>query len=1346
MPHFIQEMYEQRQQNGTLPAYVMFVDLSGFTPLTQTLMNTGNTGAERLSNILNSIFEPLVRVVYARGGYIPYFAGDAFLAIFPADREVSSSRNLIDAAISMREYFYQRSFQFDGFSIGLKIGLSYGVVEWGIVGQSHKSFYFRGKPIDQSAAAQDNARDRKDAIILDQLLYQQLDHTDLVLEPLAGGFYRLDAQTKASTITIPQSKIPQLQRSIVQQFLPRSVVEYRQEGEFRTVISVFISFRGVYTHRELNRLASVVLDQINSFSGYFKEIDFGDKGGVMVGFFGAPVSFENNVERALEFIHALRKELQGLQKQSDLEYRVGITSGIAFTGNIGGKERCQYAAVGNRVNLGARLMMSADWGEVLVDEEIQKDRLFNFYHKGDIQYKGIQGLIPTFIMGERNKESRLTYSGQLIGRNQEMERLLDFSSPLKKGQSAGIVQIFGEAGIGKSRVSFELKKILTANGEINWLLAQADQILKKPFNPFIYLLRNYFEQSPDGSSSENLAKFETHYQVLLDRLERVGTEEVQPLRRELVRTKSVLAAIIGILYFDSLWEQLDAKGRYENTISAIINLLLAEAAIQPLVLEVEDGHWIDENSRELLQELTRRMKGAPLMILITARYLDDGSKPFFIAKATLQELDLPHLDIYLNNLTSQAVRLFAEKKLEGSITDEFFDILLRTSNSNPFYLQQILEYFVEQELLEKNGSGWYIRDKNIQLSNSINAILTARIDRLSTLLKETVKAAAVIGREFEVPVLSEVMQTNEAFQQQQNGAKNDLLQEQILLAERSQIWRAMNEMRYIFRHSLLREAVYGMQLRTRLQQLHRLIAEAIEKIFADKLEERYVDLAFHYEQANVFDKTVEYLRKAADYARRNYQNQQALEFYEKLLEKLNSQEDDVRQIQTHLKKGKILELIGKWDHCQEAFEYALKLAKTKRDVILLGQANNCLGRVLTLKGQYPEAHRYLQTAAQLFLSVDYRSGIAEVYGNLGELNFREGQYDEAKNYFLESIDIVRKDEQEHVDAQIIAKLGLTYMNQGYYDDGIRVQLEHLDTCQRKNDKQGMGTLYTYLGIVYLEKGDYERAMQSFEQGLDINRELGNRHLVSISIGNIGIVYERQGDYRMAMEHYEKDLKIVEELGDKQGIAIALGLIGQLLNVQGKFHQAIEYLQKDLMLCEELGYQKGIAKAVNTLGDIFFYLQQYDRSLYFYDRAIDVTRQIGNRLVLGFSLVEKGAVLQEIGNLPALKEVVNEALNLAEELGNPDLLFEAQLIAAKTNYAEKHLKEAVSILLDLLQRRLSPDQEAAVYFELAHIFPQDLKYRSLALRIYDQLYRDTPRFTYHNRIESLQELARLQDEK
>lgn len=1323
IPHFVQEKFLKGEHAGQLEAYTMFIDLSGFTALTESLMKEGNEGAEKLSDILNQIFSPMVKLVYQRGGFIPYFAGDAFTGIFPAKAAMNLTKGLLQTAQEMRQLFSQEEFKGIPFPIGIKIGLSHGLVDWGIVGQTHKAYYFRGPAIDFSANCQSHAKNLQ--IVIDQNL------RNLVSEGLkfaeiedAAGYYCWDdqgikLQVDREAILFNQYEIT---ADLLNQFLPKEVIEYQGRGEFRPVVSVFCSFEGVETHEELDEFACSFLDDMSNFSGYFKEIDFGDKGGLLVGFFGAPVSFENNLERALEFALNFRSDMN----EGPVRFRMGITSGTAFTGNVGGSERFQYAAVGNRVNLAARLMTYGEWGEILVDEEVRKDRRYEFRHRGDIHYKGIEGLVPTYKLIGRRAESQTSFTGAFVGRNAEVDQMLQFCVDTLSRKEAGVVYLFGEAGVGKSRLSYEVRQKLQEKLAPTWYTCLTDQILQKPFNPFIYFLRNYFEQSPENAPEVNRSNFEVNFNWLLNDLRGVKQEAVDQIRKEVIRTKPILLALIGLKDSDSIWENLDARGRHQNTLAAIYNLFLAESLVRPLVIELEDALWLDSNSEQLLEVLGNRIVGFPIILLITARYFDDGSKPVFFSGKPLDSR-LKVLEIDLNMLNADALRNYTEQRLKAPISEKFFEMLKRTTNGNPFYLEQLLEYFDESKLLEKVEGTWTVKDKNIKLSNSIQAILTARIDRLSALVKETVKAAAVIGREFEVPVLTEVMRNQ--------GPELESLRDQIRTAEKGQIWRAVNELRYIFRHSLLREAVYDMQLRTRLRELHLLIAQAIEKVYADQLENHYVDLAFHYEHAEEKEKTREYVKKAGDHSRRNFQNVQALRFYNKLLDSLESEGELREKFHILIKKGRILELIGRWNDCKVVYEEAVQIAEDFNEPLILGRAYNAIGHLKMLQGKYDIARKQLEKAVSVFESLEDEFGISKVYGDLGNLYFRQGEYEAAKSYFTKSIRIGRQFPYSYTQAQIVANLGLAFMNQGKYEEGIRWQKEQLERTELKKDKQGMATLFTNMGIVYFEKGDYDAAGSCFEKGLELAEELGNKLLLSIGTGCLGGVYERKGDYDEALRLFELDLKLTLELGDKQGIAIARSLLGDLFSIIGRFDEAIEQLEMTIEISEELGYQKGLARAVNTMGDIHYFLENYPESLEYYDRAIQVTREISNRLVLGRSLAEKCMVLLEMDKLTEARSVQREAMQIAKAIENKELEFHSDLLMAQVEAAEGMIAPARQRLHHLLKLHPEADEQAEICYFIHQIEGSE-KHREKSLKLFQKLFSETPKFIYKKRIDDL----------
>ena len=1332
IPHFIQEQFLSNRTCGHFNAYTIFIDMSGFTPLTETLMKEGNAGAEELSNSLNNIFEPLVRVVYQNKGFIPYFAGDAFTGIFEHTKDPVE---VVRTACQLRALFMRgrvKKTRFGDFEIGIKIGISFGEVRWGVVGKQLNAFYFRGSAINNCAAAEHYASGQE--IILDPHILAKIPPKKYPLEDLGNGYQKLLSTSVERNQITDNFQIPSISGKVLRNFLPKSIVKFNEAGEFRRVTTIFISFDGIIQHEDFDKFTSLVLDQFNTFSGYFKEIDFGDKGGVLLGFFGAPISFENNIERVLELALAIKEGIEARADEISVKVKMGITSGLAFTGIIGGAERCQYAAVGNRVNIAARLMVKANWGEILVDEEIRKAKQYKFVHKGDIQYKGVEADIPTYIFQGRKVLIKSGYKGGMKGRKKTLKRLFDFIAPVLSSNYNALSYIFGEAGSGKSRLTHELRKKLKKKKDLTWIICQADQILQKPFNPFISALNIFFDQTANDNSKLNLNKFEENFSFLDKDLAVSSHGQAEVVRKELLRTKSILAAQIGIIYKNSLWNQLDAKGRYQNITSALTSLFLALSISRPLVIELEDGHWYDESSQEFLNAFCKVIAGFPIALVVTSRYEDDGTKNFLIPKKVLKENYIRLQRINLKNLSIRAIKKVLEQKLDGATHPDFDAAIHQLTNGNPFYLEQVIAYYLEENFLVEEAGLWNLKETHGVVSDSINAILMARIDRLSDLVKATVKTAAVIGREFEIPVLSAVLKNHEDF----DFGSQKTIKEQINAAEKGQIWQAMNEIKYIFRHALLREAVYEMQLRTQLRKLHLTIAESIEQIYEDNLSEKYIDLAFHYEQAEISEKTNFYLERTADFAKNNFQNAQALKYYDRILNKLDAKIEGEKIASILLSKGGVLELIGQWDTGEEIYKKGLKIALKTDDTLIKGRAHTKLGHLLLLKGNYQEARTHFDAALNFFSVEKDQIGIVRVTGNLGNLYFRQGDYKQAIEYFKRTISESESLSYHTANAQIVANLGLTYMNLGRYDEGIAEQTKQLKKSEENGDRRGMATLYVNQGIVYFEKGDFNNALSCYEKGLKLSQDLGNKLLTSIAIGCIGSVYQQQGDYEKAADHFIQDLELCEQLGDKQGIAIALGLIGELRSIEGEFDIAVDYLNHCSLLCEELGYQKGIAKAVNNLADIYYLKEDYEESVIHYEQAIRIARSIKNRLILCSSLLEKAQTLLDMQNPQTAPELVSEAREIAESLGNPDLSFHGQLLQAQIFHYKGTSSEGIRLLEELLKSHSEDEKRANIYFELNKMEPDHKTTRLSALELYKKLYTKTPKFIYKKRIDRLSE--------
>jgi len=1193
IPHFVQEEYKKKNYEGTFEALTMFVDVSGFTPMTQALMEKGKRGAEILAAVMNGLFDMLVDAVYERAGFVSVFAGDAFTAIFPFGNE-----NIPDDMVILHVFacidkiqsiFLRHGIQttpFGQFALQFKVGISKGTVNWGIVGRTEKTYFFRGEAIDGCAVAEHHAE--KGDIIFDERVAQTLRSVPHIagsagnISVVQKGYYRLHEIPKAAVQKLKRPKFPRrkaLSKKVVTRFLPDALIDFTEIGEFRNVAPIFISFEGISTVQELDDWAFVLLENIKTFGGYFNHLDFGDKGSVVLCGFGAPVAYENTIERALDFILAVKEDLQGFENLAGLKFRAGITYGTAYAGIAGGEKRCVYTFYGEVVNLAARFMMQAAWEEILVSEAVcNKAEQFIFEHKGDFPYKGFTEPVPTYtLIGQKPVVRRKVFTEQMIGRRAELQQLQDFAAPIFAGKFSGIAYIYGEAGIGKSRLAYALQEELQAQHTINWCNCPADQILRQPFNPFKTFFMRYFEQFSENTEAENKARFEEKYEALIEALNPhpgsppKGEGDSSPLlvgegsgvRSELIRTKSIIGAQLGLFWPESLWEQLDAKGKYENTLSAIKNFFLAQSLLAPVVIELEDGHWIDSDSLVLLNVLTRNIADYPIFFLSTLRYNDDGAKTIFQLEGVRE------FSIDLNYLSAEDVKHQAEAELEGSISNQLHNVLLEKTNGNPFFVQQLARYFVEQESITLKDDTWHLTSDALELPETVNAVLVARIDRLAEEVKDVVKTAAVIGREFDIVLLSTIL-------------KKDVLS-QVQIVRKAQIWEELQELLYIFKHALLRDAAYQMQLKSRLCELHQLVAETMEALYATRSEKRYADLAFHYEKAEIGDKAIEYLGKAGDQAKAQYHNQQGIELYDRLLVQLQNVFGYAEvEIDTLLKKAEICELTGDWKACQQASEEALELAEQIDDKRRIGEANLLLGIIFWRAEQYDKAMTYFGQALELFEAAKVRAGIGRVYKNMGRVYWRKGDDNAAMACYEKALNI-------YEELEDLLSIAITTNN--------------------------IGILYTELKV------NYDAAMTWYQKSLQISEELGEMLNRSSVLNNTGECYRLQGNYDAAMAHYEKALELYEELGDKLGIAIALANLGLVYKAKDDCDTAIDYYDRAIPIMRDLESKYFLCSCLIDKADTLFLLQRYEEAQTLNAEGLQIVEEIGDE-----EYIFKGKVL------------------------------------------------------------------------------------------------------------------------
>ncbi|MBC8386098.1 MAG: tetratricopeptide repeat protein, partial [Candidatus Cloacimonetes bacterium] len=943
----------------------------------------------------------------------------------------------------------------------------------------------------------------------------------------------------------------------------------------------------------------------------------------------------------------------------------------------------------------------------------------------------------------------------------------------------------GIAGIGKSRLVNEFRKKLIPVGssknifikellspkqetEYNWFYFPCDQILQTSFNPIIHFLKEYFDQSEKSSIKKNKDNFEKKFRMLI---ERVGDRSI---KHELRRTKTILGSMINLYWKDSLYEQLDSKGRYQNVLYSFKNLIKAESTNKPTILEFEDCHWIDSDSRKMLETLTANVGDLPFVIISTCRIKDDGTKFNFNFKNIIEN------EIFLDSLPEKSSRDLISNILGGKISNRLFETIRSKSEGNPFYIEQILLYMQDNNLLEKEDTlidiVSQIYSENLKIPSTINSIIIARIDKLTVELKELIKTASVLGREFVINVLVTMLRNKQISETLEEGIDEN-------------IWSSLSELLYIFKHSLIRETAYQMQLKKNLRKLHKIAAETIEELYRESLENHYTELADHYEKAEVPERAVDYLFKAGKQAKENYLNELAIDLLDRLLKNLKQlSNSEILEIDTLILQGDVLKLIGKWDLAEANFIRAQELSNKIKDKTRLGRSLLNLAEHYEKKGFYQDAMDYSNRCLELSQKINDHRGIAVAYCCIGSILTKKDEYAEAIKCFKKSLKNTRKSNNkkelnnilqsygillkktgdyskaseiykrriristeigdEKALAYTLNNLGNIQTDQGEYDESEASFKKALEILTKLGDIYAIGMIIGNLGIIYMSQGKYEKSLKYFLKAISISREINDKVGIAINYGNAGIVYNRIGKNKKALECYKVRLEINHELGDRSGTALAHGNIGNVYIDSGKFIEANRSYEKMLSISKEIGFKIGIYYALANLAGGFAAMKEHDKSLRFFDEAIILGKELDLKDHLSQDLINKAELLFSLQKYSEAKLIVEEARKLTEKVMVDELIFKVMLLSAKIDfYSNNNLKKQKEIIETLRSySENSEDQKeiAESNFELGNFcehldqIDDSIKHCKIAKDKYVILYKKTKYYKFKVKINFLDE--------
>ncbi len=1173
----------------------MFLDLSGFSSMTDTLMTHGQHGAEVLANLMHGVFDPLVEGIFNYGGKIVGFAGDGIMALFPVERDATSTAlSALASAWLIQQRLDNdpgRSTIYGTFQFSAKIGLTFGEVSWGILhssDQSNATYFFRGSAVDDAALAEHQARAGE--IIVTEAFCRLLG--DHIRTEAFGSFHRVRGFSAEMPVPTP-TIFPPVDLPISRIFMPEEIIAQNARGEFRQVVNLFMRLPDL-TNEELQDVTRIIFDLRKKYGGLLNRIDFGDKGCNILMLWGAPVAYENDISLALNFI-------LDLQERVDFPVTAGVTYYVAHAGYLGSVMCEDYTCYGWGVNLASRFMMGAPQGEIWVDDRIARrvTNRFEIEYVGEQRFKGFSALQVVHRLKRYHQNVESVYQGEIIGRERELTQLEKFIDPVWRGDFAGTLLVLGDAGIGKGRLvqAFRYARLFEDNNAL-WAFCQSEQILRESFNPFCSWLFHYFGFTTIQDTSARKQIFDSKLDELI-----ASIPDAEPVH-ELNRLRSVLGAMVDLFWEGSLYEELDAEGRYNNTLLVLTSLIKAESLRQPLILFVEDVQFIDEDSLNFLPRLKRSLVASdvpyPVAVFVTSRI--ESHNPVL-------DSDLVDEQIHLGGLRREAVARLVEILLGGVPSLELVNLVMDRSEGNPYFVEQIIHYLQEENLIEMSASGWrqVQRIRESFLPGDIGALLVARLDQLSRRVKEVVQTASVFGREFMLEVLSAMT------------AEGDAIEQYVIDAEQSAIWLGDRDGRYIFTHGLLRDAAYTMQMRARRLELHMQAVRALEKIYADELKFHYAELGYHSERAELWEKTQQYYSLAGKTASDAYQNLKGIDYFTRALSFTKTHDLPAKfdllvdRVELYARRG---------DHVAH-----LKDLQTLEDL-----AHN-------LDDPQREAFVEMQYARYFVVSADYPAVI---------------QHAESV------VALSRTFNQPEVVLKTYQVWPLALLRMGKLEEAMRVAWEGRRRAQEYGDLNHEGYILMTMGLIATEQKDAMIADEYYQQALVIARQTSDRKLEARLLGNLGssagFILQ---DYALAREYYEKAYAIHHQWGELSKETVALSNLAWVIGMQGDFETALSYYARVLPLSREIGNLYNEISSLINLSAISGMRDDAQSALDYSQKALELSRNTNDLSNEAWSFLYMGYAYLLHNDLVRARDAFIASINLRNELGQPGLKTEPQ---------------------------------------------------------------------------------------
>jgi class 3 adenylate cyclase len=995
-------------------------------------------------------------------------------------------------------------------------------------------------------------------------------------------------------------------------------------------------------HQIMDGCFKILMDEIHKYEGTINQFT-GD--GVMA-LFGAPVADEDHAQRACYAALSIQKALENYETKikkdfgADFKMRIGLNSGPVIVGSIGDDLRMDYTAVGDTSNLASRIEQIARPGTSLVSGHTHKlaREYFEFKSLGEVEVKGKKTPPEAFeLIKAGDVDTRIGASvakglTRFVGREKSIALLMEAFEKAQSG-SGQIVGVVGDAGVGKSRLLLEFKSQLPL-GEFAYFEGQCLHFgSAMAYLPILDIIRSYFEIKE--GDQEHLIKNNMEDKILR-------------LDEKLLSVLPAFHELLSLKIEDEAYQKLEPMQKREKTFEAIRDLLVRESQNCPVVLVIEDLHWIDKSSEEFLDYLIGWLAGAKILLLLL--YRPEYTHPWG-SKSYYNRVGLDQLT------TKSSTELIQAILQNGKPESELRELIISRAAGNPLYMEEFTHTLLENGAIQcKNQKCMLIKNASeIQVPATIQGIIAARMDRLEDDLKRTMQVASVIGRDFAFRILQTI-----------TGMREELKSYLFNLQGLEFIYekRLFPELEYVFKHALTQEVAYSSLLQKRKKEIHEKIGRAIEGLWPHRLEEFYEMLAYHYSKSENFEKTYQYSKLSGAKAVKKCSNLEAVRFYKEAIvvlgkmpevEENKKEQFEVRLSMAHamvylhwpegsLENIRVCEQLAKELGDDKSLAHYLSIfglyygwkkgdllpgIKYSEDAFNKAEQINDIGLMASTGGYLcllywwsGKCRSVIDVAPKIITMLEKTERQSDFFGNPYNLySVIHAWYANCSamlGNFEEAVSLIEKGFNFALEIKNIGALAVLELQYGWLQnfkgDGKNA-IEHLQNLIRYCE-EGQSFLFPIawgnLGWSHFLLGDLDTAREFVEKGLKFYRGEGVQIDLGLYYWLLGMVHLESGDLKNAQRHTEGALKISQKAQQKWIEGFAWILLGRIFGKldQPQFEKAEECILQGIKILAELKLKTLYDQGYHYLGEVYAESNQQDKALETLKTAIGRFREMG----------------------------------------------------------------------------------------------------------------------------------------